>query len=374
MGSRAVRPVAITFILEIPVDLGLDPGLSVPPTGGSIRGSARTRIFLARRPERSILNVRDVLQPLQDFFAGVTFALDSRVDWPSLTRSSTVAAVTVLHPTRAARFRPTDRWMTLRFEEALRALDRVLSCIGFLSGAPDVGPVRRTDLPSSVLVAVDDAVRENREPRQVLLTEMQLHSFEEWTDALVNRTNLLETAMWLADRLDGAGAPFRLFVDYSQRSRRDLLDGATAQSVIAATVAAETLVAGTLRAIWGAAGADDALIRRRMQAGFQNLLRDHIRRYLQSVSMDDGIVSAWIDDCYRLRNRVIHEGFVPDHQASLCALDQTTSLGVVLAEALRKDPRTHGLGESIPLRAQTPEERGRAHLTRLIDGTSRLSP
>ncbi len=365
MRKKPVRLVAATFILELPIDLGLDPGLAVPPIGRTIYGRAKTRIFLAHRTDSSALSVPDVLSPLGEFFEGIELRLDPGVDWPRLTRSSTVAAVTVLHPTRAAQFRPTDRWMTLRFEEALRALDRVLVCIGFVSGLPDIGAVRRTDFPSSVLAAVDDKVLEEEEPRSVLLTELQLHGFEEWTDVVAGRMEIFETAIWLADHLEGAGAPLRLFIDFSQRSRRDLLDGLTAQSVVAAAIAAETAVAATLTAEWRAAGAEEALVRRRMDAGFQNLLRDHLRPYLKSTDGDDAILDSWTEGCYRVRNRVVHEGFVPPHDVAKIALEQTIRLGVTLAEALRHGPRTRALGHAIPLRARADAQRGQALLARL---------
>jgi hypothetical protein len=86
----------------------------------------------------------------RDFFQGVSFTLDRSVAWSELSRSSTSAAVTIIQPTRAAKFQATEDWLTRRFEEAREALDRVLSCAGFLAGLPNVGALRHSDFPSSV--------------------------------------------------------------------------------------------------------------------------------------------------------------------------------------------------------------------------------
>lgn len=367
MRGAPTRLVAATFLLDLPVDLALDPGLAIPPFGPTIYGRPRVGIYLLRKPDSETLDVEEKLSHFADFFAGVRFTLDPRVDWPSLSLSTTSAAVTILRPTRAKRFQATSRWMTLRFEEALVALDRVLSCIGFLSGVPDVGALRRSDVPPSVLVAIDDHVLE-KSPRDVLLTEMQVHSFEEWRAAFSQRDEVFTTAIWLAERLQGEGAPIRLFIDYAQRASRDLLDGRPDQAVLSATIAVETLVSSALRQVWSVRSIPDHVIQRRLRGGFQNLLRDHLRPYLTSAGADQSVIEDWVDECYLLRNQVAHEGAMPSHDAASDAVAHTMRVGITVAEALRIDPATRALGESLPLRFQTPAEVGLARLSRIVKG------
>jgi hypothetical protein len=355
----------VTFLLDLRLDLALDPGLSIPPIGRSLYGYPRVRIYLASRPNSLTVDVNRTLEHVQSFFDGVRFTLDPRVDWEALALSSTVASVTILHPTRAARFRPTDRWMTLRFEDAVAVLDRVLSCIGFLAGLPDVGALRRSDFPASVLVALNDRVLEPGN-RDVLLSEMQLHSFEEGRSALADSQDIFATAIWLAEYLVGEGASARLFVDYAQRASRDLLDGRPDQAVISATTAIETLTAAVLTELWSHAGDSIARIHRRLEAGFQNLLRDHLRSYLQAAGADETPIADWLAECYVLRNRVVHEGTAPTQQVAANALGATMRLGITIAEALRSDARTRWLGEAIPLRSQKPTERGHVQLARIL--------
>lgn len=364
MASRS-RLVAVTFLLDLRVDLALDPGLSIPPMGRSLYGYPRFRIYLVRRPDSYALEVDQSLQHFQPFFKGVRFKHDPRVDWQSLTLAGTGAAVTVFHPTRAEHFRPTDRWMTRRFEEAVAVLDRVLSCIGFLAQLPDIGALRRSDFPASILVAINERVLEPGN-RDVLLTEMQVHSFEEWRSALTSHQDLFPTAIWMAEHLESEGASVRLFVDYAQRASRDLLDGRPDQAVVSATTAIETLTAAVLTELWTHAGDPPAKIYQRLEAGFRNLLRDHLRPYLRVAGADETTVDDWLSGCYLLRNGVVHEGTAPSQQAGITALDATMRLGITIAETLRSGARTRTLGEAIPLRFQTPAERGQAQLPRLL--------
>jgi len=355
-------------LLELRVDLALNPGLALPPLGQSLYGYPRAQVYLVGKPSSLTLDVDDALAPFHEFFSGVGLSMDPRVEWAGLTLPSTAAAVTILHPTRAKRFRPTNRWITLRFEEAMAALDRVLTCIGFVSGIPNVGALRRTDFPASVLVCVNDQVLE-RNQQAVLLTEFQVHSFEEWRERLARNDDVFQTAIWLNERLEGVGAPVRLFVEYVQRAQRDLMDGRPDQAVISATTAVETLAAAVLTQIWRAEGNSHALIESRLDAGFRNLLRHHLAPYMASAGIADPGIEDWLAQCYRLRNKIAHEGYAPSQTAAIAAFAETLRLGVAVAEALRSDAHTRELGESIPLRFQTPEEIGRARLTQLIRGS-----
>jgi len=104
-------------------------------------------------------------------FAAISSSLSRFIsraeDLRFIAGKATVAAVTVLHPTRARHIKVTESWLTRRFEEAFRTLDRFLTCLGFISAAPDVGALRRTDLPSHVPVIIDDGVSESQVPREV---------------------------------------------------------------------------------------------------------------------------------------------------------------------------------------------------------------
>jgi hypothetical protein len=333
------RPVAVTFVFELPVDLGSAvDGLLLPGDGKGFTARRRLRVYLRRRLDEE-RPVSEALRGLENFFGGLAFETAEDVAFVPRLRGATVAAVTVVHRTRAERFAPTAGWLTRRFEEAFAGVNRFLDGLGFASSVVDVGALRRTELPPWIPVIVDDSVGRTATPRAVLLTALQLHDFD---DVRVPRIDpeAVSTAAWLFDRGTGKeGSPFHLFIEYVQRSRRDLHDGLTQQAVLALGTAVETLVAVSLEAMWRAEGGSDASRARKLRAGFQNLLYDHLWRRIDAAGADASAIDDWRLECYELRNEVAHQGLLPDPAAALAAYRSTIRLAVEVAETLRNDIR-----------------------------------
>jgi len=367
MAEAQTRLVGVTFLFELPLDLGVDGGhTELVVRGKPTKAPFRIRIVLRSQDGAKPPSVHTALEAFGDFFDG----LQLQDDLPSACRDgigkATVAAVTVLHPTRARHIKVTESWLTRRFEEAFRTLDRFLTCLGFISAAPDVGALRRTDLPSHVPVIIDDGVSEGQVPRQALLTALQLYDFEDWRSDFVSRPGVVETASFLFEGMTSGSSPFRLFIEHVQRARRDLHDGRTDQAVLSAGTAVEVLVAVSLRTFWHAEHERQETIDKKLGGGFQNLLKDHLRPRLVALGGEGKVVDDWVSECYLLRNDVAHEGLVPGHAQAKVAVRATVLLGAEIAQVLRNQARFRRLGESLPIRPPTTEERGRAELARLL--------
>jgi hypothetical protein len=359
--------VDVTFVLELPVDLGPDvDGLLVPtPVHGFARSNG-TRIFMRTRDDKSPGTLSEAFHALENYFAGLELHDGETLGLSAQSECATVAAVTVRHHTRARSFEPSAAWLTRRFEEALTSLNRFLAGLGLASRSPDIGALRRTELPSRVPVLVDDHVAEPRVNRAVLVSALQLHDFEDLRIPLIDE-GAVRTAAWLFSGVRGRSAASGLFVEYAQQARRDLHDGAYQQSVLSGCIAIETLVAGALRALWQADGDSDAGVRRKLDAGFRNLLNYHLWPRIAAAAYDAGAIDAWLQECYRVRNQIAHEGFAPHHSEAFTAHESTMRLAIEIVETVRLDGRLHRFADSLLIRRPSPEELGLAYLSRLID-------
>ena len=356
------RPVGVTFVLELPVDLG--PAVDGLQLRGAPTVAGRARIFVRRRSGNAPVPLSEAFDGLEAFFSDLVLRGGEDLEFVPRTRRVTVAVVTVLHRTRAKRFAPGEAWLTRRFDQALECLNSFLTGLGFASRSPDVDAVRRTELPAWIPVIVDDRMTENSTPRDVVLTALQLHDFDDGRLVRIDAA-AVSTAAWLFDHANQRAAPFRVFIEYVQHARRDLHDGLTHHAVLAACIAVETLVSVALQAIWRVEGDDATSIRRKLEGGFQNLLKDHLRPRVEAAGADPSVIDDWMADCYRLRNLIAHEGFVPHHTAASAACSSTMRLAVELAETLRHDGLAE-LADSLLLRRPTAQEVGLVELTRLL--------
>jgi len=132
-----------------------------------------------------------------------------------------------------------------------------------------------------------------------------------------------------------------------------------------ACTAVEMLVAVARRATWRADGVRGAAVRRKLDAGFQNLLVDHLKPRVKAAGADSSVVDDWIADCYALRNQIAHEGFVPHHNAAAAACSATMRLAVEVAEMLRQGG-LQDLAKSLLLKCPTEEEGRASELARLL--------
>ncbi len=367
MAGAQTRLVGVTFLFELPLNLGVGGGhTELVVRGRPAKAPFRVRIVLRSQDGARPFSVRIALEAFGDFFDGLQLQDDLSSACRDGIGKATVAAVTMLHPTRARHIKVTESWLTRRFEEAFRTLDRFLTCLGFISAAPDVGALRRTDLPSHVPVIIDDGVSEGQVPREALLTTLQVHDFDDWRRTDVGRSGVVDAASLLFEGMTSGRAPLRLFIEHVQRARRDLHDGRTDQAVLSAGTAVEVLVAVSLRTFWHAEHESQEVIDKKLSGGFQNLLKHHLRPRLVALGGEGEVVDDWVSECYLLRNSVAHEGLVPGHTQARAAVRATILLGAEIAQVLRSQARFRRLGESLPIRPPTTEERGRAELARLL--------
>jgi hypothetical protein len=121
------------------------------------------------------------LDVFDDFWEGVEF-VDSEPDRQEAERRVPVTVVaattsTLRHDAETGAI--SDEILVEMFGRIVRQLNDFLSMLGFCVGNPEIGTVRRTELPSHV-PAILDFRPPRGSKRQLELTTLELHGFPIW--------------------------------------------------------------------------------------------------------------------------------------------------------------------------------------------------
>lgn len=138
--------------------------------------------------------------------------------------------------------------------------------------------------------------------------------------------------------------PFFQWLELYQASEHHLGSGRNDQSVVAACTATEVLVNTLFRVIWAAKELDSEKLAGVLSSGFKNQLQDHLPRFLdQDLDLADESAppGRWHHDCYRLRNRIVHEGHKATSGEAFDSKVSTSAFARWIGAALSEDPRTN---------------------------------
>lgn len=357
----ASAPLLATFLFELPVDLNVSEGATVwayerkhaedieffgaTPKAG-MRLDSR---FVFRRTRAADAPARSLaFAVFDDFWEGLRFG-DSR---PALEQLDEPMAKTVVAATTGRLVESVDgkafanqEELTQMFERILGQLNEFLTMLGFASQNPNVGALRRTELPTHIPVVLDIDLFSDL-PRHAELSTMQLHGFT--SDPVSEDMVVYATDLAFRDR--GERWPVKPVVGLLHRAYRERYAGAYDQAVISLGTATEVMVEIAVGEALRVAGTSEERVDGVLQAGFKNLLRDHLAPMLQRLACDASVIDRWLADCYTLRNLVAHEGYAPSHGEAADAANATWILVGEIAEALRTDPGLAPLGDAFPVR------------------------
>lgn len=347
----------VTFLFELPGDLGLTDGATIfapekrediefplfPGVPGmSERTDVDTRFVFRRTPPHLSSRQTVALDVFEDFWEGLEF-VDSL---PGYQRSRAALPTTVVAATTGTISVPgeavTELQLTLIFDKVLRQLNQFLTMLGFSSGEADIGAVRRTELPPFIPVVLDLPFAGQR---QLELLTLQVHRFG-WEDRANDPSAVVAADLAFRDR--EGDWPFAPVVTLLHRARRDRYAGDLEQSVIGLVTATELLVEIVIDGALRAAGEDDR-IAGVLQAGFANIMRNHLRPLVERTGGDPGAVDIWLSDCYSLRKQVAHDGYVPSPDEVRAASLATFGLSSEVVSAMRNDPALAALGALFPV-------------------------
>jgi hypothetical protein len=347
-------PAALTFLIQLPVDMRLPQGVTLlayerpddvefallvdtHDTKGALVPDTR---FVFRRSSPDVSLGRSlVMEVFSDFWDGLAFR-DSEVAFEEVQRSVSVSVVAATTGVMGKGAVLTEQEITDAFDRVLSQLNRLLTMVGFTVNDPDIGPLRRTELPSHIATLIDLF----ETPRTVELSTLQLHSFGEdppGEDAILYGHDL-------AFR-DRRGWPFEQTIESLQRARRELHGGETQFGVLLLGLASELLISTTVRECMKIDGKSDVRVAGVAAAPFRSIREDHFAPLLDRIGADSAALVEWTKHCYLLRNAVAHEGRRPTHDEALAALRCTLRLAGELGDKLRASREYGELGVQLPL-------------------------
>ncbi|HET7416630.1 MAG TPA: hypothetical protein VFJ61_03255 [Solirubrobacterales bacterium] len=142
----------------------------------------------------------------------------------------------------------------------------------------------------------------------------------------------------------GAGrAPFFQFVELYQAAEHHLGAGRYDQSVIAACTATEVLVNTIFRVLWVCLERDPDKLGGVLAAPFKNQLTQLLPQFLDedlTLADESSAPGRWHADCYRLRNRIVHEGQKATAGEAYDSKVATGNFARWIGKALSPDERT----------------------------------
>jgi hypothetical protein len=356
-------PFLLTFLIELPFDLHLKKGITVPAYERATEVEASvfrvpespppgleidTRLVFRRsRPEVSERRTL-AMDVFEDFWENAHFvdSVPAREEIEQRPPATVVAATTATLRQDPETGRIDEETISQIFEKVLRQLNDFLTMFGFCTGSRDIGAVRRTELPSHIPAVLDFRPRAE-ETRRLELITLQLHAFDVGIPPSDEDT---VRAVDLACRDRLSEWPFRSVVVLVHRAQRDLYAGDYEQAVIGLTTATEILCEGVIAAVMRARG-DGSRLDGVLQAGLTNLIRDHITPLLIHLRRDPNVAVRWLRDCYQLRKKVAHEAYMPLDREAALALEATLLFAGTIGSALRDDPTTFDIGDQLPFTA-----------------------
>jgi hypothetical protein len=358
-------PAYVTFVIGLSVDLHMGAGTTidayervdsdlpeffVPQVDSPPSLRVDTRFVFRTISAEQTSDKAPALTAFEDFWEGLDFIESepaARLVGNRVPGTAVAATTGLMLRTRDGRGLITEATLTQRFDKVLGQLNEFLTMLAFRLQNPDIGPVRRTDLPPQVPVVIDADLATGA-ARTLELVAFQLHGFEDAEQATTE--SILDAHDW-AFRNRARPWPFRSVVSLLQRAHRDGYGGEYEQSVIALGTATELLTETVVAEALRVEGASDEAIERTLKCGLANLLRRHLRPFLAAQEADTTAVANWLDDAYLLRKRVVHEGYVPTNEESKVAYQRTRSLAMAVSQAIRSDDRLSSLAEQFPVAA-----------------------
>jgi hypothetical protein len=371
----------VTHLLELPRDLGLpnDTGLAVTEErddcfqGWSDEGKAQliglpeiptpntspVARFIFRRiwgPERAPLMA--AYQAFDSWIAPnmPTEAIDElRAMHEQYLTNGSFGWITVV---AASSFVPAQNWPTDESERAsaqgaeldkcLSRLNVFLLALGLARNDPSVAPVARGDLPFVCPVILEtapmpDGVR-NAVSFPYQIHHINPHKHRRDPDRTVDDLDDAERlALDVFRAAYFSDEPWFLFYELMQQALGGHDEHRDRAPVVALGSAVEVLFAATIRRAALLRGEPEAAVAAILEYPLRNQVEHHLPRFVNCrVDLDDpdNPFGRWWQGGYKLRNRVVHDGYRPERNEIRAALDDAMALVEALGNSLGSDPVT----------------------------------
>lgn len=232
-------------------------------------------------------------------------------------------------------------WLSRRFDEALSLLNQYVVILAALHDEWHISSISRIDLPRHTPWKLDlhPTPDDWSSPSGTLDVHATLRDDlpdERPENEIVAAVNIIHEAR--AGRV-----PFFQWLELYQSSEHHLGSGRNDQSVMAACTATEVLINTLFRLLWTAKKLDPKKLPGVLSAPFKNQVTHHLPKFLsEKLVLDDDSVppGRWHQDCYLLRNRIVHEGHKATSGEAYDSKVATGDFARWIGAALEDDPRT----------------------------------
>jgi hypothetical protein len=232
-------------------------------------------------------------------------------------------------------------WLSRRLDEALEFLNRYMVILGALDDEWHISSISRIDLQRRIPweLSIEPAPEGWHDPSGTLDAHVL------WRDDLPEQRPLDEVmaAVELIHSYRAGKVPFFDWIELYQAAEHHLGSGRNSQAVIFSTTAVEVLVNTLFRVVWALLEKDEAELPGVLECGFKNQLKAHLPRLLNTkldLSDTGSPPGRWHQDCYLLRNDIVHKGRKPSSPEAMDAKLATRAFADWIGANLMPDPRT----------------------------------
>lgn len=242
------------------------------------------------------------------------------------------------------KWEPADEVLTRCFDQGLEALNRLLMEYGIATMDPEVHEVAKEELPALTLVTFKDL----KAPHYAH-TFLRLHD----RDGLIKEPMTEDMLEQIAHRVEEPLGHPGLHAFHIHRVRADRLidQGRYAQSIIAAAVAIEALLAWLISRHSEELGRDPSEGERQFEdQGVLSVVRSQLHPWLRgSWNVDDPSTPAghWRMRIHDVRTSCVHRGYRPTYREALAALEAGKVLSEFVFKRLRQTGRSDWLEGSV---------------------------
>ena len=370
-GAGPAPVVALSFIIELPHDLGLEEDSRIEilrhgPLYGWDRdalahlpgwdgGTEGVHPVVALRFRRAVVGIGMPTEATDRCFGDIRRAAMTTRQRRAYERSlkrwvrrgmrvpKTVVRITCWRAaSELEAARELDAWLRGVFREGFSVLNQWLSTYALASARLDHGPVSLADLPPAVPLAIQGKQR----PGDHEVYGERPVPIHDAVPSLLGVEGDAEAAAAASHALIMDTNPFLEALKLLFGAQGHLASGRERQAVLDAGTGIEMLVSSILRAAGEERPSFDPSLA--VRAPFRQRFEHHLPRALgdgMTLARDlNGARAAWWEHGYALRNAVVHEGAAADPSAAAKAVDSAWDLVAACGSLLRETEDTAPLG------------------------------
>lgn len=215
------------------------------------------------------------------------------------------------------------------FDESLSFLNHVINNIRIMEDVPKLREITMIDLPVAVPIFFFEGAEIKERKQKTLLFMLHLDTFE-YIDIHKFSRHKMDKLAGLVDVADSD--KFRQALYFQRRAVIDYNNKIYFEAVIKLQTYVEMFMFQLGELIMIHKKYDKQKISNIQKGQFKNLVTDHLKPFFERNGLSFGLETEGFElydywhDCYLLRNKIVHEGYIPSESEASRAFDVATTL------------------------------------------------